>query len=279
MSGPTLVPVHLVVGGFPPGASAAHDIEYARRRLLGFLAEHDGARTTVSSDLADIERWLERSRFLITYLSGPHLDPDQSRVMQAWLEDGGRWFALHGTSGGRAAPVDGDRRVRSMVKMPHHAVLGSFFLNHPPVRRFRVDVANPDHPLTRGLPASFETVDEMYLIELQDPEHTDLLLTTAIDKDPSPAGFGFVYEADTSALADGRTRALGYTRSVGKGAVTYIALGHCHSPSTNSQPFVDASVNPSGETPLTLRCSWQNEHFEKLVRNALEWGLAAEPAA
>ena len=143
------VPVHLVVGGFPPGASAAHDIEYARRRLLGFLAEHEQARTTVSSDLADIERWLERSRFVITYLSGPQLDEQQSLAMQAWLEAGGRWFGLHGTSGGRAAPVDGDRRRRRMVKTSHHEVLGAFFLNHPPVSRFRVDVADRDHPLAR----------------------------------------------------------------------------------------------------------------------------------
>jgi hypothetical protein len=115
----------------------------------------------------------------------------------------------------------------------------------------------------------------MYLIELQDPEHTDLLLTTELEKDPSPPGFGFAYECDTSALEDGRTRALGYTRKVGKGAVAYVALGHCHSPLTNTQPFVDSSVNSSGETPLTLRCSWENEHFETLIRNALAWGLAA----
>ncbi|MBW2416025.1 MAG: ThuA domain-containing protein, partial [Deltaproteobacteria bacterium] len=189
MSRPKPVPAHLVTGGFPPGAPAAHDIDYARRRLLGLLGEFENARTTVSSDLADIERWLERSRFVVTYTSGPHLDEAQSRAMQDWLEAGGRWLGLHGSSGGRAAPVDGDRSVRRMVKTSHHAVLGAFFLNHPPVRRFRVDVKR-DHPLARGLPASFETVDELYLIELQDPEHTDLLLTTDLDKDPSPPGFG-----------------------------------------------------------------------------------------
>lgn len=279
MSRPSTVPVHLVVGGFPPGSPAAHDIDYARRRLLGYLGEHDSARTTVSSDLFDIERWLERSRFVVTYLAGPHLDESQSRTMQAWLEAGGRWLGLHGTSGGRAAPVNGDRRVRRMVKTSHHAVLGAFFLNHPPVSRFRVDVTNAEHPLTRGLPASFETTDELYLIELQDPDHTDLLLTTAIEKDPSPPGFGFSYERDTSALAGGRTRALGYVRAVGEGAVVYVALGHCHSPSTNSQPFVDASVDPAGKTPLTLRGSWENEPFERLLRNAIEWGLAAERRA
>jgi type 1 glutamine amidotransferase len=272
MARPQPVPVHLVTGGFPPGAPAAHDIDFARRRLLEWLGEDERARVTVSSDLADIERWLPRCDFVVTYVAGPYLDDQQSEAMRAWLESGGRWFALHGTSGGRAAPVDGDRWRRQMVKTSHHAVLGAFFLNHPPVRRFTVDV-EAAHPLAQGLPGSFETIDELYLIELQDPEHSELLLTTELEKDPSPAGFGFVYERDTSALSDGRTRALGYTRRVGEGAVTYVALGHCHSPSTNGQPFVDPSVDPEGKTPPTLRGSWENPHFETLVRNALAWGL------
>ncbi len=30
--------VHLVVGGFPPGEPAGHDMDFARRQLLGLLA-------------------------------------------------------------------------------------------------------------------------------------------------------------------------------------------------------------------------------------------------
>lgn len=273
MSDPRSTPVHLVAGGFPPGDPAAHDIDYARRRLLDLLAEPGRTRTSVANDFADIGRWLERCRFLVSYVAGPHLDPEQSRLMRDWLEDGGRWLALHGTSGGRAVPVDGDRRVRRMLKTPHHEVLGAFFLNHPPVRRFRVDVDSA-HPLAAGLPASFETIDELYLVELLDPGHTQLLLTTELEKDPSPEGFGFRYDGDPSALADGRTRALGYTRGLGKGGVTYVALGHCHSPTTNGQPFVDRSVTPDGKTPPTLRGSWEHPAFETLLRNAIAQGLA-----
>ena len=29
-------------------------------------------------------------------------------------------------------------QTRKMVKMSHHTTLGSFFLNHPPLRKFRV---------------------------------------------------------------------------------------------------------------------------------------------
>ena len=56
-----------------------------------------------------------------------------------------------------------------MSRAPHHEVLGCFFLNHPPIRAFRVDVRDSDHPLTRGLPTSFEVMDELYLIELLEP--------------------------------------------------------------------------------------------------------------
>ena len=41
----------------------------------------------------------------------------------------------------------------------------------------------------------------------------------------------------------------------------------------HSQPFVDVSVHPEGKTPPTLRSSWENDHFERLLRNAIEWGL------
>ena len=63
------------------------------------------------------------------------------------------------------------------MKTEHHALLGSFFLTHPPLCRFRVDVRDRDHPLTRGLDSSFEVEDEPYFVELQDPGSTRILLT------------------------------------------------------------------------------------------------------
>ncbi|GIT39107.1 MAG: hypothetical protein Ct9H300mP8_03030 [Gammaproteobacteria bacterium] len=83
------------------------------------------------------------------------------------------------------------------------------------------------------------------------------LLTTELPEDPSPDGFGFSYEEDTSLQADGRTRVLGYTRALGSGEVAYIALGHCHSPTTNSQPMVDESVERDGASPPVFRGVWE----------------------
>ena len=265
--------VHLIAGGYPPGSFAGHDMDYVRLRLLGMLQENSQLLTTTGNDYTGIAKWLPGSSFLITYVAGPYPNDEQNDFIRDWLEAGGRWLALHGTSGGKAAPVGENRYVRKMVKGSYHETLGAFFLNHPPVRKFRVEVTDRAHPLTEGLPQSFEVMDELYLIEVQDPSRCHLLLTTQLPKDPSPQGFGFVYDHDTSVLPDGKTRVLGYTRAIGKGGVTYFALGHCHSPLSNVQPFVDASVEASGTTPKTFRGSWESREFEVLLRNALRWGV------
>ena len=264
---------HLIVGGYPFGAAAGHDMDYARIELLRRLYD-GGYATTVGSNFADAEATLQGVDLLLSYVAGPYPDDAQCRAIEAWLGQGGKWFALHGTSGGRAARIAGTRR-RKMVQLAHHDLLGAYFLNHPPVRQFDVAVQSPEHPLLEGLPASFSVADELYLIEPRGAaaERT-VLLTTELPADPSPEGFGFVYDEDTSLGADGKTRVLGLERRVGAGAVAYVALGHCHSPATNSQPFVDASVASGGTTPKTFRGAWETPAFGRILDNAMRWGSA-----
>lgn len=255
---------HLIAGGFPPGSAAGHDHDYARLRLLGLLAEQD-VPASVGNDFADVEKWLPVTQLLITYMAGPYPDAAQCRAMKTWLEAGGHWLALHGTSGGRAERVEGVRQRRT-VKTEHHALLGSFFLIHPPLCKFRVDVRDTDHPLTKGIGTSFDVEDEPYFIELQNPGSTRILLTA--DYGPgavSPHVVPF-YGSDTSLQPDGKTRVLGYTKDVGKGGVTYFALGHCHNPASRQGRAVE-----SGEPP-TVRGSWGSDAFTQLLRNAIAWG-------
>lgn len=268
--------VHVIVGGYPAGSPAGHDMDYARLRLLQLLQEQPHILTTVANDFTDLAKWLSDSQLLITYVAGPHPTDEQNEVLRQWLEGGGRWLALHGTSGGKAVRVGEASRARKMVKTSHHETLGSFFLNHPPLRKFQVHVANREHAVTKDLPSSFEVVDELYLIELQAPSTCQVLLTTELEKDPSPPGFGFVYDTDTSLLPDGKTRVLGYSRALGKGGVVYIALGHCHSPTDNRQRVVDASVETSEGTPRLFRGSWETEAFERLLRSGITWGIERE---
>jgi len=260
---------HLIAGGFPPGASAGHDHDYARLRLLGLLAERDVA-ASVANDFADVEKWLPVSRLLITYVAGPYPDAAQCRAIRSWMQAGGHWLGLHGTSGGRAERVEGMRQRRT-VKTEHHALLGSRFLTHPPICRFRVDVRDTDHPLTRGLGRSFDVEDEPYFIELQDPGSTRILLTADYGPAAVSNSVGTLYGADTSLQPDGRTRVLGYAREVGEGGVAYFAFGHCHNPATRPGRAGD----PADTTPPVFRGAWESQAFIALLRNAVAWGVGA----
>ncbi|HVC56187.1 MAG TPA: ThuA domain-containing protein [Stellaceae bacterium] len=259
---------HLITGGFPPGSMGGHDHDYARLRLLGLLAEQS-VPASVANDFTDIEKWLPVSGLLITYVAGPYPDAGQCRALQHWLEAGGHWLGLHGTSGGRAERVEG-ARMRRTIKTEHHALLGSRFLTHPPICEFRVDVRATDSPLTRGLGASFVVEDEPYFIELQDPGATQILLTADYGPAASSA-IGVLYPSDTSLQPDGRTRVIGYSRAVGAGGVTYYALGHCHNPAIRAaRPF-----DPTDKTPPTFRAPWETDGFTTLLRNAIACGLGA----
>lgn len=257
---------HLITGGFPPGSMGGHDHDYARLRLLELLAERD-VPASVANDFADIGKWLPASRLLITYVAGPYPDAAQTRVIGDWLEAGGHWLGLHGTSGGRAQRVEG-LRMRRTVKTEHHALLGSFFLTHPPIREIRVDVSAAESPLTRGLGRSFVVEDEPYFIELQDPGATQILLTAEYGPSAQSATDG-LYPADTSLQADSKTRVLGYTRAIGRGAVTYFALGHCHNPAIRAARTAD----PADTTPPIFHGPWETEAFTMLLRNAVAWGM------
>lgn len=261
--------VHLITGGFPPGSSAGHDHDYARLRLLGLLAEQD-VPASVANDFADVEKWLPVSRLLITYVAGPYPDATQCRAIRQWLEAGGHWLGLHGTSGGRAERVEGMRQRRT-VKTEHHALLGSYFLTHPPIRRIRVEVAAIDDPLTQGIGTSFDVEDEPYFIELQDPGSTRILLTADYGPDAVSPSIGTLYASDTSLQPDGRTRVLGYTRQIGDGGVTYFALGHCHSPASRGARAADSTDT----TPPVFHGAWQADAFIALLRNVIASGLRA----
>jgi len=267
MTDPNSGRVHLITGGFPPGSLAGHDHDYARLRLLTLLAERD-VPASVANDFADVEKWLPVSRLLITYVAGPYPDAKQCGAIREWLEAGGRWLALHGTSGGRAQRVEGARHRRT-VKMEHHALLGSYFLTHPAICEIRVEVRDTESPLTRGLGTSFVVEDEPYFIELQDPGATRILLTADYGARGDWPVVGELYPTDTSLLPDGRTRVLGYSKEIGNGGVAYFALGHCHNPAIHATRTRD----PGDKTPPTFRGPWETEGFVTLLRNAIAWGV------
>ena len=95
-------------------------------------------------------------------------------------------------------------------------------------------------------------------------------MTAPIGPDNYP-DFGFDYEEDTALEDDGVTRVFGFTRGIGEGGVCYIALGHCHSPLTNAQPFVEENARENGEMPRILRFTWETEEYKQLLQNTINW--------
>ena len=262
--------VHVISGGFPKGALQGHDMDYARLRLLELLEKNE-VLATVGNDFHGVEEYLPNTQLLITYVAGPYLNDEQNRNVRRWIEEGGKWLGLHGSSGGKMASVQG--KGRRLVKASHHDTLGGFFLSHPPVRKFRVDIVDHKHPLMKDLPDSFETIDEPYMIEVQHPSETAMLLTAELGPDNSPEGWPRVYDEDTALFPDGKTRALGFTRGLGQGGVTYIALGHAHAPHCSSQREVDESVSADRVSPPTLRTTWETDAYQQILQNAIEWGV------
>ena len=269
----TPIRAHVVAGGFPPGQHAGHDIDYARVRLLAALQANEDVHATVSSDFVDCERYIRDCQLLVTYVSGPYADDHTAGVIKDWLAEGGRWLALHGSTGGKAARVEGSTR-RRMVKMPYHEVLGGFFMTHPPVQEIDVHVQDHNHVLTHNLPATFLIQDEPYWVQVLQPE-AQVLLSMEMPESPDP-DFAMIADADASLLPDKKSRALGFVKPLGEGAVAYIAPGHCHTPLTNAQSYVDVSVSPDKQTPLHFRGPWETEAYQTLLANAVAWGTGVE---
>ncbi len=241
------IDVTLVAGGM------YHDIDYARLRLLELLAEHEEFRVRVQPDYEDAEA-IAAGSILVSYTCNVRPSERAQRTIRDWVEAGGRWVALHGTSA--ALDVGTPDGVDSPRVFPLWAdTLGSQFVAHPPIAPYPVEITAPDHWLVAGI-ESFDTDDELYLNEYADRDALEPLLHTTW----SGTAHGFV-ESDWT---DGDDRHLiMYIRPLGEGAVLYNTLGHCRG-HYDMVPMLDYY-------PQIERCSWEQPAYHELLRRSLRW--------
>src|SRR5689334_20996052 len=136
---PTVADVHLIAAG------RYHDIDFARLELLKHLAETPELRTTVAMDYGNVARLAECS-LLITYTCDLLPDASQVQALTQYLQQGGRWLALHGTNS--ILRFDKAGRVTTPDDAPEFmTLLGTRFTGHPPIAPFKVHLTKP-HPLT-----------------------------------------------------------------------------------------------------------------------------------
>jgi type 1 glutamine amidotransferase len=124
--------------------------------------------------------------------SEPWMRSYQEDVIENYVLGGGGFLAFHNAAWGY--PWQGAYR----------RVLGGYFIGHPPVAEFTVNVVNPDHPVTKNV-ISFTVTDEQHWLWF-DYDRVELLLVNQGQ--------------------DGRQSAAGWAYDYGKGRVVYLANGH-----------------------------------------------------
>ncbi|MCH2172952.1 ThuA domain-containing protein [Myxococcota bacterium] len=246
---PERVDAYLVASG------KYHDIDFARIELLKLLGEHEQVRVEVATDFHDLDA-IRASRFLVTYTCDVCPSPAEQEALTAFVEEGGRWLALHGTNSVLKFTADGVAAPRTIDRLAH--TLGSQFIAHPPIAPFRVEVVAPDHPLVQGID-DFDTEDELYLSIYPDPNALTPLLETRY----TGKADGFV-ESDWT-HAD--RHPVMYLRPLGRGAVLYNTLGHCRG-HYDMRPVMDYY-------PQVERCSWELPQYYELLRRGIAWCLEA----
>jgi uncharacterized protein len=229
-----------------------HDFDFARRELLGLLAEHNEFRVRVQPDYEDTAG-LDQATILVSYTCDVRPSERAQRRIREWVESGGRWVALHGTNASLEKASDGWATPRSQPLWAH--TLGSQFIAHPPIQPYTVEVTEPSHWLVSGVDA-FEATDELYLSEYPDRGALVPLLHTTFQG----AARGFV-EGDWTDC-DPQHMVM-YLRPLGSGGVLYNTLGHCRG-HYDMVPLIDYY-------PTVERCSWELPVFYELLRRSLRW--------
>jgi hypothetical protein len=145
----------------------------------------------------------------------------QGQAVRAFVDDGGAALFYHNAT--YISPDNEDFRH----------VQGSVTEGHPAVRPYRVQITNPDHPITRNV-ADFVVTDEQHFMHYdKDPKH---ILAESVNDD------GLTFR-DLGSRAPAA-----WAYDYGAGRVVYLAPGH------------------------TVPALW-NPEYEKLQQNSARWLL------
>jgi len=146
---------------------------------------------------------------------------EQGRAIKEFVLAGGGFYALHNSS------------HISLYSRDFRDVMGGAYVGHPPLRPFKVQVVDPDHPITRGV-QGFMVNDEQHYVTYDKAPENVILKSENVD--------GLTYEDR------GVSSVAGWAFDYGKGRVVFTAVGH------------------------TNHAMWNPEYL-KIQRNAVRWLL------
>lgn len=232
-----------------------HDFGFAAEQLQRGIGRIGSGHLDKVRDYAEIDQ-IEQYGALITYTNDVMPTEDQTLRLRQWLEQGGRWLALHGSN----AHIDFDGNTGKVTALNDHPefnqLIGSRFIAHPPAHRFEVRKTKSEHPLLNHI-QNFELEDELYLCEFfGEPE----VLMYANFSGNAQRGF-----TQWQWSEDDPKRPVLYIKRMGKGAVLYLTLGHCRG-TTDMQPFMEECAQE--------RYGWGKSEFELLLKECIRWVLS-----
>ncbi|MBV8086099.1 MAG: ThuA domain-containing protein [Chloroflexi bacterium] len=218
-----------------------HDFDFARIRLHQALYDAGDIRTDVANNYDD-GKAIREHEMLVTYTSQVPVADENCQALRDFLENGGRWFAIHASN--------------SVLQNPHlPGILGSRFLAHPPYMGYDVSVTKTFDPLVQGLPSNFAVEDELYVVE--ECDDIEVLLNTNWGGD----AMGKQYPD--------HVRPLMYRRPVGRGGVLYLALGHANRPFDKPRPDMDDRPDHRGP--------WDLPVYKELIKRGIDWAAGRRP--
>ncbi len=182
----------------------AHNAEDAFEGV-GSMLKEEGLEVQCTVDFAAVGKDMLADKGLLVILrdgiefpngrkaeSVPWMQPEQEKAIEKFVMEGGSFLALH--NAGWAYPwKDGYRRT-----------LGGYYLGHPKLAKFNVQVVNREHPITADV-ESYEIEDEQHWLHC-DYDRVEILLI--------------------SQGQDGRQTVSGWAYEYGKGRVVYLPHGH-----------------------------------------------------
>ena len=149
------------------------------------------------------------------------MKPEQGKAVRQFVSNGGAALFMHNVT--HVGLTDPDFRD----------VLGAAYAGHPPIRTFKVNVTNHDHPITKGV-RDFVVTDEQHYMDY--------------DKDPKYVFMETVNVDGLDYRGRGPKSQGGWAFDYGKGRVCYVSPGHM------------------------LSVLW-NPEYVKLQHNAVRWLL------
>lgn len=160
--------------------------------ILSEIMEKHGFQVTLTQDLNSLEKErINAFDILLCYYTRGKLTVKQLQGLLSFVSSGGGFIGLH-------SAADSFRDSPEYLDL-----LGGVFRNHPSHQTFHIEVADKNHPITKGI-SDFDIYDELYIL-FHDSKYNHLLLFCVWENERQPVA---------------------WTRKHGDGRVFYLSLGH-----------------------------------------------------